>query len=158
MKCKKCDKEISDDSIFCSFCGKKQITASLPRKPKVRGNGQGTVYKLPNNKWRAEITLGYKEDGTRIPKVKGGFKTKKDALEYLPTLRGTPKEPKKINFKSLYDKWHPTHRAGKSTLDGYKFAMKYFEPLWYVNILDIDIDDLQECVDDCPKESVLGKI
>ena len=54
-------------------------------------------------------------------------------------------------FKALYDKWLPTHKAGKSTMDCYKAAIKYFEPVWFSRMQDIDIDDLQECLDDCGK-------
>jgi hypothetical protein len=32
----------------------------------------------------------------------------------------------------------------------YKAAMAYFKPVWNLPIRDIDIDDLQECMDDCP--------
>ena len=54
---------------------------------KKRGNGQGSVYKMKNGKWRAEWTLGYKADGTRVSKRKGGFQTKKDALQFLEGQR-----------------------------------------------------------------------
>jgi len=33
----------------------------------------------------------------------------------------------------------------------YKAAIKYFEPIWTDLAADIDIDDLQECIDECPK-------
>lgn len=45
----------------------------------------------------------------------------------------------------------PTHKAGKSTMDCYKAARKYFSSVEYLRIRDIEIDDLQECIDDCPK-------
>lgn len=47
--------------------------------------------------------------------------------------------------------WLPTHQATKSTLDCYKAAYKYFSAVWYTKLDDISIDDLQECLDDCPK-------
>jgi len=125
------------------------------RKSKTRGNGTGTVYQLPNKTWRAEVTLGYTEDDykKRSKRTKQGFKTKKEALEYLPTLRGSAKKEKKITFKALYDKWLPTHDADKSTINCYKAAYKHFEPLWFMKIQDVDVDDLQECID----ESNMGK-
>ena len=44
MKCIKCNKEISDDSIFCKFCGKKQVTTSKkPPKEKRRRKGTGCI-------------------------------------------------------------------------------------------------------------------
>lgn len=56
-----------------------------------------------------------------------------------------------MTFQALYEKWEPTHRAGKSTMDCYHAAYKYFRPVWLYKISDIDIDDLQACMDDCPK-------
>jgi len=55
----------------------------------------------------------------------------------------------KTTFKELYDLWLPTHRAGASTLQNYKSAMKYFEPIYFTAAKDVDIDDLQECIDEC---------
>ena len=65
-------------------------------------------------------------------------------------LNAKPAEKKRITMKELYDRWLPTHRAGKSTLDCYKAAIRYFSPLWHIPIADIDLDDLQECLDECP--------
>ncbi|MEG6513535.1 site-specific integrase [Desulforamulus ruminis] len=47
--------------------------------------------------------------------------------------------------------WLPTHRAGKSTIGNYKAAYKYFAPVHDQKMDDIYVDDLQECIDDCPK-------
>lgn len=155
MKCRKCKAELPPESKYCNMCGAK-VTASK-QKPKSRGNGTGSVYKYgASGKWRAVVTVGYveAEDGTyrRQCRTKSGFKTKKEALEYLPTLKQAPApKPKTATFKELYDKWLPTHRAGKSTIDCYKAAYRYFSPIHNANISEIDIDDLQECLDDCPK-------
>ncbi len=151
MKCRKCKAEIPDGSRFCLACGAKQ---ELRQNPKNRGNGTGSVYQLPNKRWIAIKTLGYEPgpDGKkrRITRSKSGFKTKREALEYLPKLTAAPR-PKTITFRQLYDSFIPTHQASKSTLDCYSAAMKYFEPVWYANLQDITVDDLQDCIDDCPK-------
>lgn len=151
MKCRKCHAEIPDGSRFCMVCGTKQ---EIRQNPKNRGNGTGSVYQLPNKRWIAIKTLGYEPgpDGKkrRITRSKSGFKTKKEALEYLPQLSAAPR-PKTITFRQLYDSFIPTHQASKSTLDCYSAAMRYFEPVWYENLQDITVDDLQDCIDDCPK-------
>ena len=158
MECKKCGKEISDESVFCSFCGKKQTVEVPRRKTKSRGNGQGSVYKLPDDKWGVEITRGYKiENGkkTRVIKRKKGFKTKKEALDYLPTLRNNSTKPKDIKFSQLYDEWINSlqySKKSKGKQAAYKIAYKKCGDLHYKNILDIRTPDIQAVVD-----SVKGK-
>lgn len=149
--CKKCGAVLPDGAIFCPMCGRKQVRE---RSPKKRGNGQGTILELPNGKYQAVVTLGYytDEDGKRHRRTRRQtFARKKDAVAAVPDLlNAKPAEKKRITMKELYDRWLPTHRAGKSTLDCYKAAIRYFSPLWHVPIADIDLDDLQECLDDCP--------
>lgn len=151
LKCRKCKEEIPDGAKFCQFCGAKQ---GMDRKPKVRGNGTGCAYKLPNGTWIAVRVLGYTvdEDGKmhRETVSKSGFKTKKDAVMYLPYLtKKTRKEQRdETTFKQLYDKWEPTHKKSKSTMDCYRAAMKKFEPVWDLPFMEITVDDLQECMDE----------
>ncbi|AFZ67903.1 tyrosine-type recombinase/integrase [Deinococcus peraridilitoris] len=52
-------------------------TVPKERKTKQRGNGQGTVRQV-GKKWRWEITLGFRADGTRISRS-GYASTKKEA-------------------------------------------------------------------------------
>lgn len=152
MKCRKCKAELPEGSKYCNMCGAKVATE---RKPKSRGNGTGTVYKRGAN-WTAVIVTGFELDSDnkmhRKTRSKGGFKTKREALEYIPTLKLQPeRKPKSKTFAQLYEAWLPTHRAGKDTINCYKAAYKYFEPVYHLNVDDIDIDDLQECIDECPK-------
>lgn len=110
---------------------------------------------MPNGKYKAVVTIGYylDENGKRKRKTRTRVcEKKKDAVAAIQDLKKEPaKENKKaITFKQLYDQWLPTHRAGKDTLNCYKAAMNYFKPVWNLPIRDIDVDDLQECVDDCP--------
>ena len=104
--------------------------------------------------YTTEIIKG--EDGTqqkkmhKITRSKGGFKTKKEALEYLPKLTESNRN-KVLTWQQMYDAWEPTHRAGKSTMDCYSAAEKYFKPVWHLAFDRINVDDLQECLDDCPK-------
>ena len=152
MKCRKCKAELPEGSKYCNMCGAK---VAVERKPKSRGNGTGTVYKRGAN-WTAVIVTGFELDSDnkmhRKTRSKGGFKTKREALEYIPTLKLQPeRKPKSKTFAQLYEAWLPTHRAGKDTINCYKAAYKYFEPVYHLNVDDIDIDDLQECIDECPK-------
>lgn len=150
-KCRKCKAELPEDSRYCNMCGAKITTE---RKPKARGNGTGSVYKRGSS-WTACIVLGFETDADgkihRLTRSKSGFRTKKEALEYIPTLKQAPSKKKSSTFAEMYSAWLPTHRAGKDTINCYKAAYKYFAPVHRLNISDIDIDDLQECLDDCPR-------
>ena len=54
MKCKKCKREIADNSIFCNWCGHRQLTAANEvRVP---------VPKKKGNRWAAQVTV----DGERF--------------------------------------------------------------------------------------------
>lgn len=152
MICVKCGREVPD-MPFCGICGWKQEKAP-PVKHK-RGNGQGSVYKLPNGRYKAIITLGYAlDDQGRLRRRTRSqvFATKREAIAALPGLKDAPRKDRKgMTFRQVFDAWLPTHRAGKSTLDCYKYAGRYFAPLYDLPFADVDVDDLQACLDDCPK-------
>lgn len=167
-KNKKCAREIPDAAKFCPWCGKKQ--EETKHKPKSRANGLGTVYRLPEGKWMAVKTVGWITDP--LPKdaapdtkphrrrqtVRRRFATRKEAEAALPLLTAADRKPRSgtatqrkgtaITLKELYDQWEPTHNRSRSTMNCYRSGMKIFEELWQTRLADIDIDDLQECMDE----------
>ena len=169
MNCvyQKCDREIPEGAVFCPWCGRKQQRNE--RKTKSRGNGLGSVYKR-GDKWIAVKTLGYIIDplppdappGTiphkRRQTVSRSFSTRKDATVALPFLTAADRKPRQgtvtqrkktqITLKELYDQWEPTHDRGRSTMNCYRAGFRLFAELWPVRMEDIDIDDLQECLDE----------
>lgn len=130
----------------------------MSAKPKNRGNSTGSVYKLPNGTWCAAVTLGYEvmEGGEqkRRTRKKGGFKTKREAQEYIPQLRAMPPgvDPD-VTFQKLYTEWYKFHaeRRDKSTMNCYSAAYKYYKPVWWCKMRDLKTAALQECLDACPK-------
>lgn len=152
MECVKCKKEIPEESVYCMWCGKKQVTTAAPIHR--RCNGTGTVYRRDGN-WAAMVTLSlYRDENGKYKRktaTKQGFPTKKAAIDYIATLYNTEKKVKAKTLLQVYRAWWPTHKAGKSTMGNYDAAWKYFRPLWYMPIGEIDIDDLQDCLDDCPR-------
>ena len=152
MTCRYCEAEIPEGAPFCPWCGKQQVRE---RSVKKRGNGQGTVIQTAGGRYKAIVTLGYftDEQGKRHRRTRSLVcDKKKDAIAAIPKLLESPRaEAKKTaTFKELYDLWLPTHKAGKDTLNCYKAAVRYFSPVYTMRIQDIDVDDLQECIDDCP--------
>lgn len=56
-------------------------------------------------------------------------------------------------FRELYDRWQPFYepRIDKSTMSGHKAAMAYFKDIWDIPFASLSADDLQDCIDACPK-------
>ena len=147
---KKCGRELPSGAVYCPFCGTKQD--GNIRSPKKRGNGQGTVYRLSNGKYRATVTLGYYvDDDLKLHRRTRSetFTKKSDAVAALPGLRTRRPEKESITFAKLYERWLPTHRAGADTINCYKAAFKHLRPVWPLRMDEIDIDDLQDCLDSC---------
>ena len=156
MTCRKCNRETPPDALHCPYCGSSLRPCKNTRKPRTRPNGTGSAYKRGKT-WTARVVVGWKLiDGaksTPIYRTKGGFQTKRDALAHCETLRKAPKTVSKPTMQEIYAAWLPTHegRVSASTMNCYRAAWKYFAGIYYLTIPDITIDDLQECLDDCPK-------
>lgn len=151
--CNKCKKSIPDDSIYCCYCGRKQIYQT---KSKKRANGIGSVYKEPKGTYRAVVVLGYKvdNDGVKRPvrRTKNGIKTRKEAELWLSKLKGTKISRKDYTLQQIYDEFMPIHRerVSKSTMDCYKSAFKYLSDISFFKMREITTADIQKCIDNCP--------
>ena len=164
----KCKRDAPIDAVFCPYCGRKLQRPQ--HKTKSRGNGLGTVYKLKSGKWSAVKTVGWVTDPLppeappdavphkRRLTASKQFDTRKDAVAALPFITAADRKPRQgsatqrkktaVTLKELYEQWFPTHDRGKSTMNCYQAGFKIFEPLWGIRMEDIDIDDLQDCMDD----------
>lgn len=125
-------------------------------KTKTRGNGTGTAFRRGRT-WTAKVTVGYKEspDGShliQIRRTKGGFATRKDALNYCAALMTAGPAKKNMTLQEVYDAWEPFYspRVGQSCMDNYYYAYKHFAPLHNTFIHLITALDLQNCMDQCP--------
>lgn len=158
MVCTKCRYDMTEDFSFCPMCGK--AVSKKERKKRRRANGEGSVIQRGKS-YSIRITTGWTtKDGRAVQQFaeKGGFKTQKAALEYLPTLREEAMRPRgadyrKITFEELYQKFIDRHakRVSKSTMGCYVSAHKHFTEIYNLPFADLNTEDWQLCVDDCPR-------
>lgn len=149
--CVKCGRDIPEGARFCPWCGKKNPAVIQRQKPRTRGNGQGTVYKdSRSGKWIAQVTVGW-YDGRRRRRQKGGFKTKKEALEYLPRLQNRSYAAERdVTVSAIWEACTPswfstiTHDSEQR----YRTAFERLKPLWNAKLPDLIAQDWQEVIDE----------
>lgn len=159
-ECIKCKKGIPDGAMYCPWCGKKQ--SAEKKKASRRPNKTGSVYQRGKT-WTAAITLGYEikemPDGTKkrkaIRDTAAGFTSKTEAINHLKEMDGKRRKKKKeqMTFLQIYEAWESAYKAdiSKDTLNNYRAAKNWYKDIWYFPFCDIDVDDLQECMDECPR-------
>lgn len=156
MNCSKCGKELPEDSIFCCWCGKKQISTS--KKAKKRANGQGTVRKKAGNRTKPWEAM-------RAGVFIGTYATRYEAERALARLSDTPiSDSINLTFAQIYKKWQPTH-SRKLTPDGiagYEFAYKHCEALYGRIFRKLRTSDFQDVINqmetDGLSKSSCGKV
>lgn len=120
--------------------------------PKRRGNGTGSVYKLPSGKWRGAVTLGkWLDERGKLHRqvISRNFNTKKEAVRWV-SLPETRMEPKMdLTLKELHDLWEPTYNGSESAVSVYKAAWGKLSNLWGFPLSKMTIDLLQGAVDNC---------
>jgi len=150
MNCKKCRKAIPDGAVFCPWCGSRQAPGE--RSTHRRGNGQGTAYKRGAT-WTAAVVVGWRaKDGKAQPvrRTRGGFRTKRDALEYVPTLRenaqGAPRRaPQLASYWTAYEDGR-YQKLSPSKQTAYRIAWGKLGALAWRPVDQITVADLQSTV------------
>ena len=150
-KNKKCAIELADHAKFCSECGRNQ--QEKKRNTKSRPNGTGSVYYVDGKGYVAEFVKYYytDENGKRKKKTakKTGFKTKREALNYLPLL-SNKKEKKTPTLNELWEVYENSKldKLSESKQTAYKIAKKRLESIFYVPITSLTIGDLQSVINE----------
>ena len=149
MICRKCRKEVPD-APFCCQCGTKQEAS----KHTKRGNGQGYVWKR-GKYWYAQVTLYYvkktvegKTEYQRKTRTKGGFETKRDATEYLATLKSAETRivPRLVDLYADFEA-HDLTLLSKSKKSAYKVARGRIEDIIGFRIDALTVQQMQNVVD-----------
>lgn len=150
MICVKCGKE-APDAPYCALCGWKQSTSPTTRSK--RGNGQGYVWKR-GKVWYAQTTVYSRAeivDGKKVyrqkRRTKGGFATKRDALDYISKLRSTEgrKVPTVLQLYTLWEK-NDLPKLSESKKSAYKKARERLDDIMGRKIDSLTVGELQEIV------------
>ena len=107
----------------------------------------GSVFKLSTGKWRAEITLGYK-DGKRVCRTKSGFSTKREALAYMPEMF-LNKGKSNSSLDDIYNAWSTSAllKLSDSKQCAYRIANNRLDSIRFMKVRDINIEILQNRTD-----------
>lgn len=139
MECIKCKQTIEDDSVYCRFCGKKQISE---RKHKKRANGTGTIYKREGNLVKPWIA---KKNSIYI----GAYKTRAEAQKALERITDVQVNDKyNMTFAEVFERWYAEHEREVSVkmAKGYKLAYSQCPGLHNMKIRNIMRSDYQAAV------------
>ena len=158
MICARCSKTVPDGAVYCPWCGKSQTRQR--RTKQKRPNGSGSVQPR-GNAWEARVVDHYERtdrnrSGLRpVWKTKGGFRTKRDAMAYLPVLiASTPRQHDHpvMTLAENFDRWKEQYaeRVSAKTMEGYIGAFRHYSRLHLVKVDAISATDLQSCISDCP--------
>lgn len=156
-KCKKCKKELSDDWVYCPWCGAKQ--KSTPRKTIKRENGTGSVYMRNDRKSRPWVAVTPKV-GNLQSEIIGYYATAQTAKDALDDYRKNPTTKLNITLKQIYEEWKPLGLKDKSKqlADSYNAAWIKLKSLYDVKFRELRTAQVQSIIDSLQKErQKLGK-
>lgn len=112
-----------------------------------RANGDGTIIKLSGNRrkpYAIRRIVGWREDGGRIIKYQGYYRTRREAEQALAAYNADPYYISKRTLKDIIDEWYEQKDVSESTLKNYRVCIKHLEPLHDMKIRDIDRPTLQK--------------
>lgn len=154
MNCRKCAKPLPEGAAFCPWCGTKQATA--PQRSRTRPNGAGTAIRRGKT-YTARVIVRWApvpdSDPPRkkaIYRTKGGFKTRREALEYCAVLKGQDYKPK-VDAPRLAEYWEMYEKGElmeitRQKQSGYRTAWKKLKPLENRPVDQITVAELRETV------------
>ncbi len=124
------------------------------RRRKTRPNGTGSAYKRGKT-WTAQVVIGWKivnDHAQPIYKRRGGFATKRAALEYCAELRKDMQRPEQS--PTLAEYWTIYHNGelsglSKSKQIAYAVAWRKLQALHFMRVCDISVSKCRETVNAC---------
>ena len=119
---------------------------------KRRGNGEGTVQRISTHNYKAIAVVGWRDDKHPIRRTKAGFRTAREAREYIPVLKG-----EQASARTLADYWavaeQEVGRLDASTQRKYRLAWDRLSALHNRSIDSLRIDELNLVCSTCTTNS-----
>ena len=156
MICLKCNREPPSDALFCPWCGLRLQPKEYTRKPRTRPNGAGSAFRR-GKYWTAQVVVGWKLDAEgkkarAVYRTRGGFKTKREALEYCSILKQADYQrpaaaPQLITYWDTYARGEFT-QLSKSKQVAYRGAWNKLAALHWRPVDRIGVAELRDLVAD----------
>lgn len=152
MLCPRCNRGIPDDAALCCYCGR-TIVKKQQAHMHQRGNGSGGAYRRGKT-WTAFVTIGWSIDENGISRqkrfYKGGFKTRNEALAYIPTLKSRidgnrEKAPTLEHYWDMYYQ-HEFEKLSRDRQMAYKIAWKKMADIQYIPVDKLTVQNLRDVV------------
>lgn len=154
MICKKCKKQIEEDSIFCRFCGKKQVVEEKPRPKTRRPHGAGSVVELKGARLKP-FEARIRKNGKQISI--GTFATRTEALIAL--------EDAKLNgISNIYNATvegvynillsQKADKVSDSAMTLYATSFSHLTPIANMKMRDLRTAHLQTIIDEAYKKGL----
>lgn len=153
MKCIKCRKEIPAGSIFCNYCGKKQVQTK--QKTHKRAHGTGTIRK--DTRYRKSwVAIAPANRYGKGREYIGCYATMREAQEALEKyiLEGRP-ELYNATLEEVYRLWSGIHyqRVSQSAVSLYTAMWKRFSAIQGIKMRDVRTAHFQEIVNRATSKS-----
>lgn len=157
MLCRKCSREIADDSVYCSYCGKKQVSAPKTRHRK-RAHGTGTIRRDTRykNQYIAIAPATAHGAGRTYVGAYPDFKTAQEALDDF-IKHGRP-ELHNVALEDIYNMWSDIHYKRIKDPTVWLAMWKRMTPIHKIRMSEIRTAHFQQFVNEATSKSSATKL
>lgn len=154
MICKKCKKQIENDSIFCRFCGKKLSNEDKPRKKARRAYGTGTIVQRKDRSispFEARIRLNGKQ------KTVGYYATRAKAMIALEDISVNGiSNLNNATIERVYEILieQKENKVSDSAMTIYATSFAHFAPIKKMKMQDVRTAHIQAVIDEAYKKGL----